>query len=175
MITFVDGPHGEKISKQEQKRIHQALEKGSVPWQINEFYNNVLHFSSHKSYDIQHFLSDMSYIIENKHHQLQIMGGIHQDPFGHTSGMVGQFTQPYNEFIPCLVKDTYIRFKVHMDPNHFKIIKCLDHFDVFHYLVDVPYIEKLQLHPSVPVVMFPTHDHLLPKTRYKNSSIMFSQ
>ena len=172
MIVFVDGPHGEKISKQEKNQILEYLAEGSYARRVNEAYNNVFHFSSHNSYDINDYFKDMQDIIDNKNHQLQIMGGVHSDPYGHTSGMIGQMT-PYGEFIPALTKDTYIRFKIHQDPNHFKILRCLDHFQVYHYLVNPPMIEKLQLNTSVPVAMYPIPEDIIPSSRYSRSQIVF--
>lgn len=174
MIVFVDGPHGEKIGKQEKNQILEHLAQGSYAWRVNEAYNNIYHFSSHNAYDIKDFFTDMQYIANSKYHQLQVMGGIHTDPYGHTSGLIGQHT-PYGEFVPALTKDTYIRFKVHQDQAHFKILKCLDHFSVYHYLVKSPHIEKLQLPTSFPVSMYPIAEDILPTSRYTRSQIVFVQ
>lgn len=172
MIDFIDGPHGEKISKKEQNQILQHLAEGSYAWRVNEAYNNIYHFSSHNAYEYNDFHNDISYIMNSKYHKLQIMGGIHSDPYGHTSGMIGQMTM-YGEFVPALVKDTYIRFKILQDPAHFKILRCLDHFSVFHFLVQPPHIEKLQLQPSIPVAMYPLSQDLIPSSRYSRSQIVF--
>jgi hypothetical protein len=172
MIVFVDGPHGEQVTKKEQNQILKDLAQGSYAWRVNETYNNVHHFSSHNAYEIKDFFTDLQYIVNSKYHKLQVMGNVHTDPYGHTSGMIGQLT-PYGEFAPALTKDTYIRFKIHQDPNHFKILKSLDHFSVFHYLVRPPHIEKLQLHPSIPVTMYPIPEDLIPSSRYTRSQITF--
>lgn len=174
MIVFVDGPHGEKLSKKEQKEIEKHLISGSFAWRLNMAYNNMLHFSSHSSYDIHTFLKDLQYIRDSKQHTLQIMGGEHTDSYGHTSGMIGQYT-PYGEYVPAVVKDTYIRFKIIQDTKHFKMLKSLDTFSVYHFLVSAPYIEKLHLHSSVPVVMYPIEKDLLPISRYSRSQILFQQ
>lgn len=173
MLEFVDGPHGEKISKQEQARLKELLTPGSHAWKLNEIYNNVFHFSSYHNYDIKDFLSELKYLIDSKVHTVQVMGGVHTDPYGHTSGMVGQMTE-YGDFLPAIIKDTYIRFKVVMDTKHFKIMRTLNHFSVFHFLTSVPHVEKLQLHPSVPVVMQELpHASFMPTSRYTRSQIVF--
>jgi hypothetical protein len=173
MITFVEGPHGEKITKAQEKKLRDALSPDSFAWQLNTVYNNIVHFSSHNNYDALGFLTDLKNLIEHKHHTVQVMGGSHTDSYGHTSGMIGQMT-PYGEFIPAVVKDTYIRFKVIMDLNHFKILRAIDHFSVFHYLLEVPIVEKLHLHPSNPIVMYELPDaSLAPRSRYARSQIVF--
>jgi hypothetical protein len=149
------------------------LTHGSHAWKLNEIYNNVIHFSSYHNYDIRDFLNDLKYLIDSKVHTVQVMGGVHTDAYGHTSGMIGQMTD-YGEFVPAITKDTYIRFKVVMDPRHFKIMKTLDHFSVFHFLTDVPVVEKLQMHTNMPIVMQELpHSSFTPRSRYARSHIVY--
>jgi hypothetical protein len=178
MIEFVPGPHGETCSKKEQARITESLKPGSFAWRVNQVYNNVYHFSSHKPYDTELFLQELKYIVDSKHHKIQVMGGLHTDPYGHTSGMIGQYEDysGYGEFFPAITKDTYIRFKIVQDQKWFKVLRVLDHFSVFHFLMQVPYIERLQLHHTTPVYMQePPSGDLVPTSRYAKNAILFVQ
>ena len=173
MIEFVVGPNGEKISEKQKASITSMLSPKSFAWNVNEIYNNVNHFSSHQSYDTNVFLDEIKYIVNHKHHTLKVMGGVHTDPYGHTTGMIGQYS-PYNEFFPALTKDTYIRFKIQQDERYMKMLRALDTFSVFHYLVDVPEIIQLRLHHTTPVVMAPIiAEPYVPKSRYVTTHFVY--
>lgn len=173
MIEFVVGPNGQKISDKEKVAITKMLSPASFAWNVNEIYNNVHHFSSHKAYETKTFLDEVKYIANHKHHKLIVMGGIHQDPYGHTSGMIGQYTL-YNDFFPAITKDTYVRFKIQQDERYMKMLHALDSFVVFHYLVDVPEIVKLQLHYTIPVVLAPIiTQNYLPRSRYTAKNFLY--
>lgn len=185
MIEFVLGPNNEMITASEKtfvtKMLNTCLEVGSLSHQVNFAYNNVYHFYNPQyQYDIMYFLKELKNMVDSVHHKVQVMGSIHEDPFGHTSNLVGQYSG-YGDYIPSIVKDRYIRFKVKMDPKNRKILRTLDETNVFHFLVDVPEIVKLQLPVSHPITMRPLinsdgnlleYPSLYPKSKYKKSKLV---
>jgi hypothetical protein len=174
MLTFIPGPHGEKVNKNEENFLRECLTPGSSCWHLNEVFNNVHHFSSHQSYVIQQFLSELKYLIDHKEHQVQIMGTTHTDAYGHTSGLIGQYDD-YGFYYPALVQDSYIRFKVVINHASFKVLKALDTFSVFHYLVKPSFVEKVHL-PTKYAVYVPanTPPHAMPASRYKSIKVELS-
>lgn len=172
MLEFVAGPHGEKISLKEQSQLRECLKEGSFCWKLNETYNNYGHFYSHNQYDISSFLNELKYLLEHKYHKVQLMGGVHTDTYGHTTGMIGQYTE-YNEYVPSVVKDSYIRFKIYLDPNHMRVLRVFDTFSVFHFLTSAPHIEKLHLGKQYPVYMSAVDASLIPTSNYKGITIGF--
>jgi hypothetical protein len=184
MLEYVPGPHNEVITTKERKYITELLEscnnKKSFGYQVNKAYNNGYHFSSFQNqYDIDHFLHELYTIVTSKYHTVQIMGSVHSEPFGHSSSLIGQYS-PYGEFLPCMVKDKYIRFKIVMDHKNMKILRTFNTISVFHFLTDVPQVTQTQLDSRVPLYMNPLinsdgsymeYPTLYPTSRYKNSTI----
>jgi hypothetical protein len=185
MLEFIPGPNNEIISKEEKDRLTDMLKKcndvSTLGHQVNIAYNNITHFSSPQyNYNINEFLKALSDIVNSKSFTIEVMGSIHSDPFGHSSSLIGQMSQ-YGEFLPCLVQDKYIRFKVNMK-NHInnKILGPLNITSIFHFLVDVPEIIRLQLHQRTPCVMYQLINtdgkkmkdpDLYPSSRYKYTKI----
>jgi hypothetical protein len=185
MIDFIPGPNQEKVSDTEKEEITYMLKKCLIKTtfahQVNKAYNNFEHFASPQyNYDIDNFLKALSDIANSTSYTIKVMGGIHSDPFGHSSSLIGQ-TSYYNEFTPCIVQDKYIRFKVDMTNNfNQKILGPLNTTSIFHFLVDVPKIIQLQLHYSIPSDMYPLintngnqmkYPDLYPTSRYKSNVI----
>ena len=85
MLEFIPGPNGERITLKDQKHIRECLSPNSFSYHVNYYYNNNHHFSAPYTYDIEPFLKEIQRIIESTTHTLQIMGGIHTDPYGHTT------------------------------------------------------------------------------------------
>lgn len=166
MLEFIPGPNGERITLKDQKHIRECLSPNSFSYHVNYYYNNNHHFSAPYTYDIEPFLKEIQRIIESTTHTLQIMGGIHTDPYGHTSGLVGQYTE-YNEYFPAIMKDTYIRFKVLMKSQI--ALKALNNTNVFHYLIAAPHIVKLQLGVKAPITMVQVPKEFIPTSTYKNN------
>ena len=180
MIEFVPGPHGEVISGNQRLVIEMALKdcmmKTATSHLVNVAYNNTHHFMMNTfDYDIKGFLIELKNAVDSMYNKVVVMGGVHSDPFGHTTGLFGQYNE-YNEFCPAIVKDSYIRFRFVFDKKHVKAYKVLDEIKVFHFLVDVPQIVQLQLNYRVPVYIYPFYDfygnlisskELYPKSRYK--------
>ena len=82
------------------------------------------------------------------------MGSIHEDPFGHSSYLIGQYDE--ERFFPSVVKDKYIRFKVVFDKKYNSSrFNILNEYFIFHFLVDVPEVVKLQLHHYNQIIMQP--------------------
>lgn len=172
MIIFLPGPHGEKLSKEEQGTIKNLLHPSSLSWQINAYYNTYNHFYSHNNYETDTFLQELQYIIKSSIHQMQVCGGIHTDTYGHTTGLIGQYNE-YGEYVPSVVRDTYIRFRIYMDSKHFKLLHALNTESVFHFLIKTPHIERLGTYKRFPVIMFPVDSSLLPSAKYKHLNITF--
>ena len=128
------------------------------------------------SYDIYVFLRELKSVIDNRYHTIEVMGGVHADPWGHTSYMMGQVND-YGEFVPVLTKDKYIRFKLVVDNKHPRQFAALNTTSIFHLLVQVPEIVKIPLHVSVPVQKSPRIKKVLeisdPSSHYK--SLKFSK
>jgi hypothetical protein len=165
MIEFVSGPHGETVSSKERKFIEQALAENSDSYNINRIYNNGYHFSSQQyTYETSTFLRELSNLIQSQFHKIVIMGGVHSDPYGHSSGLIGQYGD-YGEFFPSIVKDNYIRFKVVMEKKHMKALRALDETHIFHYLITTPEITQLQLNVHYPIAL-PDYNYPL-QSRYK--------
>lgn len=188
MLEFTPGPHGERISPTQQKIIEEAfiscMDASSKYHKVNVAYNNIHHFMfSQYDYDIQTFLSEIKNVVDSSFNKIQVMGDVHTDPYGHTSGLIGQYTE-YQEFAPAIVKDSYVRFKLQFDPKHVKAYKVLDPSKIYHFLIDVPSIVQLQMHHTIPVYIYPLYDlkgkrivnpqSLYPSTRYKNIKIIQS-
>lgn len=185
MLDFIPGPNNEKISDKEKLEITNMLQNCNkveeFGHQVNIAYNNITHFSSPQyNYDINEFLKALSAIVNSVSFHIEVMGSIHSDPFGHSSSLIGQMSQ-YGEFLPCLVQDKYIRFKVNMKNKiNDKILGPLNTTSIFHFLVDVPEIIRLQLHQSNPCVMYQLintdgkkmeYPKLYPSSRYKYTKI----
>lgn len=174
MLEFVAGPGKAAAAPKEQSRIRVCIRSyNSYCWRVNQTYNNVKHFSFPQyDYDTGDFLLDMWDIIRHPKHKLCIMGSEHQDPFGHTSGMIGQFGE-LGEFVPALVQDSYVRFKVELDslkaaPNTKP--RVLQQGPVYHFLLRPPTVVRLQF-PHAPVWMYPVDSDLVPSSKYKNKAI----
>jgi hypothetical protein len=91
-------------------------------------------------------MKELKYIVDSKKYSLEVYGGVHMDP-GHTSGMIGQYNE-IGEYVPALVKDTYVRFKVNLNIKNAKkeavpVFSVLNTLSVFHYLVGVPVVVSL--------------------------------
>lgn len=180
MIEFVPGPHGETISSSQRATIEKALKdclvNTSMSHLINVAYNNTHHFMMDTfDYDIRGFLTELKNAVDSIFNKIVVMGGVHSDPFGHTTGLFGQYNE-YNELCPAIVKDNYIRFKLVFDKKHVKAYKVLNDVNVFHFLVSVPHIVQLQLHHRVPLYIHQFYDfngkvvvkkELYPTSRYK--------
>jgi len=157
-------------SDKEQASIRGCIKNyDSFCWRVNQVYNNVYHFSFPQyNYDTEDFLLDMWTLIHHEKHKVQIMGTEHTDPFGHTTGMVGQYGD-MGEFVPALVQDSYIRFKIVLDLKHKKTNKTqmlretqvLLPDVVYHFLLRPPKIVRLQF-PHNPVWIHPMEEDLVP-------------
>lgn len=157
MLEFVPGPHRETVTDKQKQHIAHCFRKGSHSYMINLAYNNAAHFSSfHNQYNITQFLKEIDYLINSKEHKIQVMGGIHSDPFGHSSNMIGQVVG-FGEFYPAIVQDTYIRFNVLMDPKNPEKLQALDSVQTYHYLIEPPTLVKLQQRHNIPVYVYFTH------------------
>lgn len=174
MIVFLPGPHGERLQPNEEKEILAALDEGSLAWRVNSHYNTFTHFYSHSEYDTATFLRELKYLIDSRVHKVDVIGGIHTDPYGHTTGLIGQYSD-FGEYMPAMVKDTYIRFKVNLNPSHMRALRAFDTFSVFHFLMTPPHIVQLTLSPRFPVYMGPVKSDLVPSSRYKGVAISFVQ
>jgi hypothetical protein len=174
MLEFVRGPHGQIITEDERASITKCLtEPHTFCKEINKLYNNAWHFSSQQyNYDITTFLREISDMISSQYHTLQVIGGIHSDP-GHSTSMIGQYSQ-YQEFIPATVRDTYIRFKIIMDPKHTKMLRALDSISVFHFLTQVPFVLNLPMHSSPVYMQRIPNINLAPQGRYKRMNLQFT-
>lgn len=183
MIEFLNGPHGEKINDNQKSFITSVLKSCDNPYnfyhQINIAYNNVNHFCNQHNYNIHYLLKEIKNLAHDKHHKLVIMGSIHFDPFGHTSGLIGQFDD-YKEYNNSIVKDSYVRFKVYINPNYSYKYKTLQDNVIYHFLLDVPEIIHLQLGRKIPVYMYTLYNStgealvfpdLYPKSKYKELQI----
>lgn len=162
MIEFVPGPHGEKVTAKEKKLITELLENCFNPEHfgnhVNIAYNNVAHFSSQQyDYDTVTFLRELRDMVQSTKHKVQVHGSIHTDPYGHSSSMIGQYNE-YHEFMPCIVHDSYIRFKLVIDPKYMKKMNALNDVVFFHFLVQVPQVVHAQLGDYIPIVMYPIMD-----------------
>ena len=166
MLDFIPGPNGERISPKDQKYIRESLSPNSFSYHVNSYYNNSHHFSAPYTYDIIPFLKEVQRIKESTVHTLQIMGGVHTDPYGHTSGLIGQYDE-YNEYFPAIMKDTYIRFKVLIKSQI--ALHALNTINVFHYMISAPHIVKLQLGVKVPVTMIQVPQDFVPTSAYKHA------
>lgn len=166
MLEFISGPNGEKISSADQNNIRKSLSHNSHSYYINKYYNNSYHFSAPYTYDIDPFLKEINKIIESKVNILQVMGGVHTDSYGHTSGLIGQYNE-YNEYFPAIMKDTYIRFKVLIKSQ--MTLVALNAVNVYHYLIELPHIVKLQESVKCPVALLPVLHELVPTSSYKNT------
>ena len=130
VLLFVPGPHRETISIDEMAFIQDSFQEHI---DINYIYNNPIHFGYGCIYDMDEYLCELKWLLEHKDQGIgiEVMGGIHKDPLGHTSGLIGQYT--------LLVQDTYIRFRVMMDCNsNLKVFS--PYGQVYHWLVDWPYL-----------------------------------
>lgn len=159
MIEFIPGPHGEAVNQKEKKLITELLTNCSnhehFGNHVNVVYNNQHHFSSPQyDYDIRTFLMELKSIVDSPHHKIQVMGSVHSDPLGHSSMLIGQYSD-IGEFYPALVRDSYIRFKVYNHPKYFKKLNILNDMYIFHFLVQVPQVVQTQLGGRSPIVMFP--------------------
>jgi hypothetical protein len=158
MIEFVPGPHGENVTAAEKKLIKELLENCWNPEHfgnhVNIVYNNTHHFASPQyDYDIRSFLKELKSLVDSQYHVVQVMGSVHSDPLGHSSMMIGQYSH-MGEFYPCLVKDSYIRFKIINNPKYMKGLNVFNDASIFHFLVQVPQVVKAQLGRKAPLVMF---------------------
>ena len=177
MIEFVAGPHKELVGAKEKKMIEEMLktctDKASFSYRLNTMYNNAGHFSNIQyMYDISAFLKELKAIADSIYHKVQVMGSVHTDPYGHTSALIGQYTYE-GEFVPSLVQDSYIRFRIVMDPRHMKIMRVLNTEMIYHFLVDKPRIIKTQLNRHIPVMMASHDMSMYPTTSYKSLQVQY--
>jgi len=171
MLEFVLGPHGETISQKQKDKIVHAFSSDYYN-RINTFYNIPNHFGTAKyNGDVTSFLREIESIVDSKYHKLQIMGDIHTDPYGHSSYLIGQYDD-YNVFIPAIVKDNYVRFKVVQDPKHYKMLRSIDDTRIFHFLMTPPSI--VQIYDIYrPTYMNYVDKDIAPITRYKRINIQY--
>ena len=171
MIEFIQGPNNQVCSAQERRYIETLLQScndiTTFCFALNWTYNNPGHFSTTQySYNIRGFLDELAAIAKSQHHKVQVMGSIHRDPYGHSSQLMAQYS-PYDEFVPCLVSDKYIRFQIRQDPRHFKMLRQLNETLVFHLLVDLPTIIRV-MDSRHPVYLHPgIHPNMFPHSLYK--------
>lgn len=172
MIEFVQGPNNQACSPEERRYIETLLRScndiTSFSFILNWTYNNPGHFSSMQyDYNIRGFLDELAALVNSRYHKVQVMGSIHEDVYGHSSQLISQYTQ-YNEAVPCLVSDKYIRFQIRQDPKHAKMLRHLNETVVFHFLVDKPTIIKVHQKLSKQVYLHPgiVHD-MFPYSNYK--------
>lgn len=168
MIEFVPGPHGQVASASEKAKITAGMSPTSMSYYVNQVYNNPHHFSSPQfQYDPNTFLRELLNMIDSQFHKVEVMGGIHSDPFGHSSGLIGQ-QSPYGDVFPVIVKDTYVRFRIKMHQNYVKALRALDTVNTFHFLMQVPDIVKVQF-MRVPVKVYITDHRFLPRSEHYKS------
>jgi hypothetical protein len=123
-------------------------------------------------YDTGAFLKELKTMVDSIYHKVQVRGSIHTDSYGHTSALIGQYTE-YGEFVPSIVQDSYIRFKIVMDPKHTKIMRVFHPDVIYHFLTDKPKIIKTQLNRRYPIVMASHDTSLYPTTTYKTLQIQY--
>lgn len=171
VLEFTAGPGKAAALPKEQASIRACIRNyNSYCWRVNQVYNNVHHFSFPQyNYDTNDFLLDMWDTIKHPIHKLQIMGSGHRDPFGHTSGMIGQYGD-MGEFVPALVQDSYVRFQVVLDPKDKTKTRVLQPGPVYHFLLRPPKIVRLQF-PHSPVWMHSVDRDLVPSSKYKKNAI----
>lgn len=170
MIIFEKGPGGQEIDENEKNKIKNAFKYNSNEIEINYAYNNAYHFANNNgNYDINIFINEVMNIVNSPIDELVILGGIHQDPYGHSSYIIGQ--KDKDTFYPSIVQDSYVHFKIRM--KHFRPLHTLNITNSFHFLMDVPRIVKL-LHKNINlIILFGIHHKdLYPKHNLRN--IVFS-
>lgn len=177
MIEFVTGPHNSTAGAQEKKLLTEMLttcmDRTSFSHRLNAAYNNAYHFSNPQyMYDIGAFLKELKTMVDSIYHKVQVMGNVHTDPYGHTSALIGQYTE-YGEFVPSIVQDSYIRFKIVMDPKHAKIMRVFQPEMIYHFLTDKPRIVKTQMTRHYPIVMASHDTSLYPTTTSKTLQIQY--
>ena len=134
MIIFVEGPHREIMKYEEQQAVLEMMTRctddNEFVNQVNTKYNNKYHFCNPRfDYNIEVFLEELKMFSDSIYHQVQVMGTIHTDAYGHTSMLHREGK---------IVKDTYLRFKIVMDQQHMKITRVLKPGPVYHFLVGMP-------------------------------------
>jgi len=177
MLEFIDGPHKEIADAKERKHLMElmttCMDTHSFSHKLNIMYNNEYHFSNMQyMYDIHAFLKELKMLIDSIYHKVQVMGSVHSDPYGHTSALIGQYSV-YGEFVPSIVQDSYIRFKIVMDPKHTKILRVFSPEVIYHFLVDKPKVVRTQLARHFPIVMASHDMSLYPTTSYKSLQIQY--
>jgi hypothetical protein len=166
MIEFISGPNKnfKLANSQEERKIRRCMSNFDAPcWRLNEIYNNGDHFSfAQFNYDTDSFLNEIWDIANCSVDTLEVMGSVHSDPFGHSSMMIGQ----YNEkgiFVPVVVKDYYIRFKVAFGPKSKRKLNILKEGYIYHFLVKRPEIVMVMLPIDThPVCMMPIEEYMTP-------------
>lgn len=176
MLEIVPGPHGETISQHEKQKIINAFssctDPTSIYYRINSHYNNALHFGTSKyEGNVNMFLKEIKNIVDSKYHKIQVMGGVHSDSYGHSSHLIGQYDN-YNVFMPAIVTDNYVRFKVIQDHKNYKVLRSLDETHIFHFLMTPPTIIQL-FNAYRPVFMYYTDEDISPYSRYKRLNIQY--
>ena len=139
MIVFVSGPHGQVIDDAERKYITSLLKScydfNSQSFRVNILYNNYMHFQNPNiSYDAKAFLKELVSVVHSPYYRVEVMGGIHSDPYGHTSS-----------YASALAQDNYIRFKVSLGQNCTECsnLKVLHPMNIYHFLINVTWWNML--------------------------------
>jgi len=147
MIEFIAGPHNEKITLNEKFFIVNMLRTcytmHSRSFCLNMKFNNFAHFTVPTCpSNIAQFLLELSLLAHSENVTVQVMGGVHTDSYGHISGLIGRYNE-FNEFVPCIVRDKYIRFRI--VPKEMKALQgtcSMSPASVYHFLVDDPVVVR---------------------------------
>ena len=162
-VRYVKGPQGQEFSPAMRsaltKKLMTCAEPNNTLGLINTFYNSAEHFGMPMFDTVPHaFLKDIQTAANSTHHTIEVMGTEHTDPFGHSTVLIGQYDMAYGTFYPAIVKDCWIRFRIVLDHQHYKIFHSLSESKIYHLLIDTPTIVHLQLGVRTPVVMMQIPD-----------------
>ena len=150
MIEFAPGPNNEtpfdiidhtssNILKEAMCMMPTCHESEGLIW-LNMTYNNAAHYMYQPqfNYTSDDLLYDISMIANSTHDSIIVMGTPHQDTF-HVSDMMH-----YDDGSPAYVKDTYIRFRVHLRPYSplRDCLRILKEGHIYHYLITTPTFQK---------------------------------